>query len=225
MKMSRLLVPLLIAAAACEDSATTVVLGTGSRLRVLHAAGSFTVANVYVDGVLIDDIGLGANTGVDVGPGLHTVRVDAGEDMEFSRQYQFQQNRAVTIVLVDSSGLIRPSVLSDTGAVVPAGKTKLRVAHYAAGAPPVSIWRTQPDYQTPIRVMFPFRYADESPYLQSDPGDWRVMASSEVPETGNPPMPDTLANSGAIGIPAGQSRTVVLITGPGGALQLVVLEP
>ncbi len=58
------------------------------------------------------------------------------------------------------------------------GKSKLRVVHLAGTAPQVDIWRTQPDYQTPIRVMFPFPYGAESSYLQSDPGTWTVFVTS-----------------------------------------------
>jgi len=76
-----------------------------------------------------------------------------------------------------------------------------------------------------IRVQFPFNYRDLSPYLQSTPGDWRVMVSSENNALGTVPMPDTLANSGTIAVADGASKTVVIVNATGGGVAVVVVDP
>ena len=109
-----------------------------------------------------------------------------------------------------------------------AGATKLRVGNFAASAAttPISIWRTQPDYQSMIRIQFPFPYQTTSPYLQSTPGGWRIMVSHENNTQADVPMPDTLANSGLISVPSGQSRTVIITDGAtAGTYSIVVIEP
>jgi len=95
----------------------------------------------------------------------------------------------------------------------------------ASAAAPISIWRTQPDYGTMIRVQFPFPYRAVSPYLQSTPGDWRVMVSSETNVPATVPMPDTLADSGPIAVGTGTSKTVVIVNAVGGGVAVVVVDP
>jgi hypothetical protein len=137
----------------------------------------------------------------------------------------FSANDSITIFTVDSSSIINPWVLTDTGSVVPANKSKLRVAHFAGKAPPIDIWRTQPDWNDFITIMFPFHYQEASPYLQSDPGEWRILVSSEVRDNGIPVLTDTLLLSVPIEIPAGESRTVTILDRVEGGLQAQVIEP
>lgn len=111
-------------------------------------------------------------------------------------------------------------VLADTNAVVPAGKTKLRVAHAAPTAPAVDIWRTQPDFQSPTRVQFPFRAGDTSPYLQSDAGNWEVFVTA----AGAPATGTRLATTGAVALTSGQRATVVLVDSAGTLRLRVVRE-
>ena len=161
----------------------------------------------------------------DVPAGVHDIELRSSAGVGFTRTTQFDQGKSVIVVGLDSAGRVTPSLLADTGSMVPAGATKLRVANMTSAATPISIWRTQPDYATMIRVQFPFHYRDVSAYLQSTPGDWRVMVSSEVNTTGSVPMPDTLATSGAIVIPDGSSRTVVVVNAVGGGVAVVVVDP
>ena len=126
---------------------------------------------------------------------------------------------------IGSSSIINPWVLTDTGSVVPPDKSKLRVAHFAASAPSIDIWRTQPDWQQFITIMFPFRYQEASPYLQSDPGAWRVLVSTETRQEGVPLLADTLLLSDPIDVPAGESRTVIVLDREGGGLQIEVIRP
>jgi hypothetical protein len=107
-------------------------------------------------------------------------------------------------------------VLADTGAAPVTGKSKVRVIHLAGSAPPVDIWRTQPDWHTPIRVMFPFAFRATSEYMQSDPGAWSVWAT---PTTN---WSSVLATTGAITVAGGEVVTVVLLDSAG-TLQMKAL--
>lgn len=102
---------------------------------------------------------------------------------------------------------IAAAVLADTGAIVPAGKTKLRVSHQAYGRNDVLLQRTQPDFATPVSIATPFLPGDTSPYLQSDPGRWEVLATNAAGTV--------LARTGDVVIPAGERRTVVLLDSAG----------
>lgn len=138
----------------------------------------------------------------------------------------FAAGDTTTLLVIDSSTVLNPWVLTDTGATVAPGKSKLRVVHFAASAPAVLFYRTQPDYPDVVSVMFPFHYRDASPYLESTPGDWSViMATEHYTIEGAPFLMDTLSASGSIAIPAGTVRTVVFMDAPGGGYRTVVLTP
>jgi hypothetical protein len=94
------------------------------------------------------------------------------------------------------------------GAILPAGKSKLRVVHLAANAGAVEIWRTQPDFATPTHILTPFPYQGASPYLQSDPGNWEVFVTPAGATT-------HIATTDAVAVPAGERRTVVLLDSAG----------
>ena len=208
------------ALAACEGT-TPIENDIDGRINVVNSVIGFTPVAVFIDGHFGTEIGTGGVHSVDVTPGPHTVEVRRSGVVEFTRT---GVQAGTSFVVFDSSGFLRPQILLDTGAVVPANKSKLRVVHSAQAAGAIDLWRTQPDFPTPVRIMFPFDYGDESPYLQSDPGSWRVMVSTAVANPGDP-MPDTLANSGLIGVPAGTSRTVVLVKSESGQFSFAVLEP
>jgi hypothetical protein len=110
-----------------------------------------------------------------------------------------------------------PTVLADTNAIPVAGKSKLRVIHSASQAPAVDIWRRQPDFDTLVRVQFPFPYRAVSPYILSDPGDWHVTVSHEN-------LTDTLYASGAITVADGKLVTVIVVdsSASGGITALIV---
>lgn len=128
------------------------------------------------------------------------------------------------MVALDSAGVLGTADFGDSNAVVPAGATKLRVAHFAQAAAPIDIWRTQPDYGTPIRIQFPFDYQDVSPYLQSTVGDWQVFVSTTVSDIGDP-IPDTLGMTSQFPVPDGESRSVVVVDDGDGGVALYVLTP
>jgi len=196
---------------------------------VLHTLVSVPAVDVMVGGqVVLPALPFGVPSAfVDVPAGLQEVgfRPSGTNAAPLSSAVSFVANDSLTIFTVDSSSIINPWVLSDSGAVVPADKSKLRVAHFAATATLIDIWRTQPDWQDFITIMFPFRYLEATPYVQSDPGDWRILVSSEVRQGGVPVLTDTLLLTDPIGIGAGESRTVIVLDRDGGGLQAVVIDP
>jgi len=211
---------------ACTDlSVNNPVYGPSAGLRVINGTGG--TVSVLIDGVAVtNSLGQATSSGaLGLQPGSYTVQVQRSGVPGFPRVIDLVPGDTATLVALDSAGGITPALLADTNAVVPAGASKLRVAHMASSAPPISIWRTQPDFASPTRVQFPFAYRAVSPYLQSTPGDWRVMVSSEDNTSASVPMPDTLANSGLISVATGTSATVVVVDGPNNGFGILVVVP
>jgi hypothetical protein len=204
---SRLALFTIVAVAACSGGESTDI-GTNTAIRVINASQS--VLNVTVDGQT-------AVSALQVAQYSSSVPLTAG-----SHQLQFRTSSGVTTTLsVDlkagapvTAFAYAPTTTSlaaavmDTGSVVPAGKSKLRVSHLASTAGAIEIWRTQPDYQIPIHIMTPFNYLATSPYLQSDAGNWEVFITPAGSST-------KLLTTGAINIPSGERRTVVLLDSAG----------
>ena len=217
----------LAAALTACDTNPSQPFGATATMQFINGASSGSV-NVLVDGSqVLSNVPSGALSQALIPVGSHAVVVQkVGGAMSVAATASFTAHRGLIVVALDSSGALNPRVLADTGSIVPAGATKLRVAHLAKNATPISVWRTQPDFGTAIRIQFPFHYQDVSPYLQSTPGSWNVMISSEVLASGSPPMPDTLALTGLVAVADGFSKTVVVLDGPAaGTVKLIVVDP
>lgn len=213
----------VVTLAACgSEPITSPDDGPHARVRVLTGTQSATAVDLMMDGqpVVIGTSYAQASAFVNVLPGTHTVGFRrAGQTaVTLQRSYTFGADTSYTIVAFDSSDVINPGVLTDTGAIVAAGKTKLRVVHFAASAPAIDVWRTQPDFMTPTRVMFPFPYRAASAYIESTPGNWTVNVTAEGTTT------PSLYSTGAIAIPAGESRTVVLLDNATGGITSITLD-
>jgi len=218
---------LALAALACNDSAPTVPTAGTANLRVVNTLTGGSAVDVLVGGqVVIANLAPGAVSAVTAVPeGAQQVafRISGGSAGP-ATSLTLPPGDTTTVLTVDSSTIINPWVLSDSGAAVPAGRTKLRAVHFAENAPSLLAWRTQPDYGTFITIQFPFPYRTATPYLESDPGDWRILVATEAYNAGIPMLTDTLALSDAITVPAGESRTVILMDDGAGGVQLVVLD-
>jgi hypothetical protein len=225
----------LVAAAGCagdgQVTGPTDDQQTGAAtLRVVHTLAAVPAIDVIVGGVPVLQ-GLGAGQASDflpVASGVQLVafRPTGSNALPAGAPIVFAANDTITVVTIDSASVINPEVLTDSGSVVPPDKSKLRVAHFAAQAPPIDAWRSQPDYRSLTNIMFPFPYRAVSPYLQSDAGVWTVLVTAERRNaSGIPVLGDSLEASEPISIPAGQSRTVVIVDRPAGGLILTVIDP
>jgi len=219
--------PLAVAlVAACTDLGVHAPPPAATAgLRVINATSA--PATVLVDGQPVT-----ANLGqatlsapVGLPPGSYTVQVARSGITGFPRDVFITNGDTTTLIALDSAGGITADILADSGTAVPAGASRLRVAHMATSAAPISIWRTQPDSASPARVRIPFPFRAISSYIQSSPGDWRVLISSEVNTAGTVPMPDTLAKSGLITLAPGESATVVVVDEAGGGYGILVVVP
>jgi hypothetical protein len=219
---SRLLLLLSLAAlAACsDDDGDAVQPAELPALRAVNATSE--VLDVLFDGELLrSGVAMGevvpAPEGVPSGP--HVVR--------FRRPGVDSADVTITVAAgVVASAVVRTTIegtlfafeLSDTGSAPVAGRSKLKVVHLAESAPALDVWRTQPDFQEPSRVMFPFPLGAQSSYLESEPGNWDVWATAEA---STEPI---LAATGSFTILGGQVWTVFLLDEPGAGFEAVPLQ-
>ena len=223
----------VLALAACSDAPAPSASGEqtpgGAALRVIN--GDVAPVAVVVDGKTV----LASLAQGTISPAL---AVPAGaRRLELRGAAGVVSSVAVTTTPTDTptvaarlvGGRTEAAVIADTGRVVPPNASKLRVVHLAASAPPLDIWRTQPDYQTPVTIQFPHPYGVASPYVQSTPGSWEVRVSRGSGLPDGRPVADGWDRALArltVPVPAGQARTVVVLdaAGGGGAVRLAVLD-
>ncbi len=218
-----------LATIGCAETVTTSCTGC-PQLRVVHSAVSVSAVDVILnDEVQIEGLAVGmVSSYIALAPGEWAVGFrPSGSTADPPRTMMtFASGDRVTVLTVDSSTVINPWVLSDTNAVVPANRSKLRVVHFAENAAPIDIWRTQPDFGQYITFQFPIRPREVTPYMESDPGDWRVLVSTEARDPGGiPVLADTLLETAPIPVATGQSRTVLILDKEGGGLTAVVITP
>ena len=216
--------------AACAGDGPTQTSNDGTaQLRVLHTA-VVTAIDVTVGGqTVITNLARGSVTDFTPVPAgsqqvvLHAAGTAASGP---GTVLTFAADDSVTVLTIDSLTVINPWILTDSGAVVAPDKSKLRVVHFAAEAPAIDVWRTQPDFPSLITIMFPFPYRAVSPYLQSDPGTWTVLVTTERRDAmGIPVLGDSLWATGPIEVSGGGLRTVVLFDREGGGITSTVIEP
>jgi hypothetical protein len=210
-----------VLASACSDIVVPPTDGGpdpltyASALRVINA--SKVPVDVLVDGRLIlQELGVASVLPlIPTALGTHVVGLRANGVTTTISVQSITGQLLTTIVLLGTGSSLNASVLVDTGNVIPAGKSKLRVANLAREAGTIEIWRTQPDFQTPVHIQTPFAYGATSPYLQSDPGAWEVFVTA-------PGGSAKLATTGAVTVPSGGRRTVVLLDSAGVMLFKVI---
>jgi uncharacterized protein DUF4397 len=224
---ARLALLLLPFAAACRADdmlyPQTGVPDGATAIRVVNAAAR--PVDLLIDGqVVLSAIGARSIAPrVAFTPGPHLVRLRNagganGAGAGSSVAVTAVAGQTATFAALPAADSVTAAALPDTGAAPVAGKSKLRVIHLAASAPAIDVWRTQPDFQTPIRVMFPFAYKAQSSYIQSTPGVWVVWVT---PADATAP---TLASSGSVTVGAGEVRTLVILDAAGGGVQVKTLE-
>ena len=219
--LSKIGVPLLLTPLACgpnmSDAGATDPNAANASVRVINATNS--LVDVLIDGQTVVRGLMIAHVSdrLNVSSGSHVVRLVGSTGSSAQVQVDASTTVTRTAVVTPSGSSLSASVLADTGAIVPAGKSKLRVAHLSPNAGSIEIWRTQPDFQTPVHIMTPFNYLATSPYLQSDPGAWEVFVT-------RPGSNAKLATTGSVQIPSGEKRTAVLLDSAGVVLFRVIVD-
>lgn len=202
------LLPLLL---ACDDGDLVDNVPTGDAVvRVVNATQA--PLDVLVDGaVAIRGVPVAAVTPLFVASGTRRMALrPAAGGVGAEVSVEVASGGTVTTAAVPVGASLAAAVLTDTNAVVPAGKSRLRVSNLAPSAPGVEIFRTQPDFATPVRIQTPFPYRETSPYLQSDAGTWEVFLAP----AGSDGAPKGLT-TGPVPIPGGGRRTVILLDSAG----------
>ncbi len=201
--------------AACDVSTTAPP--PIAVVRVVNATNA--VVDVYIDNTFaIPRLGAGvASEGVILQAGLHQVQFTLPNQntVQASTSVPMDPNVVRTAVACAGSGTqMLATTLTDTGAIVPEGKTKLRVANFSQQA--IRIYRKQPDFPDSVAIMTPFPSGATSPFLQSTPGSWEVIV---VDSAG-----DRVASSGAIALASTEKRTVVVLDSAGVVRTKVLVE-
>ena len=222
----------LISVAACEPSGPVIPSGSSTGVGIVNAFNA--PVDLLVDGTLrASAIPTGHYSGIDATPGLHTVSVrQASGGAPVGVSMTVVSGRLGSLAATRGAGgaLVAQS-LEDTNAVVPAGATKLRVLHLAALTGEVQVWRTQPDFMTPIRWKFPFTYsaaisALSDPFFQSTPGTWnvRVWTDTLTRPPGDPAPWATPLDAVSVTLLTGQKKTVLILDKDGGGIVLQVID-
>lgn len=220
-RLSALLAGMAILGACSDSSSGPGGGGPTADVTVLSAAGRASSILASVGGQTLSPIGPGEYELISVPAGSRNFSFDVqGAGVSGSSgTVDLVAGESYLLIAQDSQGVVVGSLVADTGAIVPAGKSKLRVVHSAGLAPLIDVYRTQPDFPTLVSVMFPFDFGASSPYLQSDPGDWSVVITPDN-------LTDTLYATGPIAVPDGGRVTVVIVdsTASGGISAVVLHE-
>jgi hypothetical protein len=133
-------------------------------IRVLHTVAGVPSIDVIVDGdVVLTALAVGsASAFIPVADGERSVafRATGTAGSVTAHTMTFAVGDSITVLTIDSATVLNPWV-SPTPEVVPANRSRCGLT--AENAPPIDIWRTQPDWQTPITFMFPYGYREITP--------------------------------------------------------------
>jgi hypothetical protein len=130
-----------------------------------------------------------------------------------------------TIAATLEAGGLSSAVLDDTNSVVPSGATKLRVLHLAPNAGTLQVYRTQPDFQTPVPWQFPFNYQPDptslsAPFYQSTVGAWEVRVWQTPADSSGWATATTRI---VVPLQSGAKATVVITDNLGGGVRIQVI--
>jgi hypothetical protein len=214
---------LLAITLACDNDGPTTCCTTGEpALRVVNAFT--TPVDVLVDGaVAIQSLAAGSIGTAAPASGSHALVIrPTGTGGSVSQSITTTTGVLSTIAVVRASnGAVATAALDDTGSVVPPGATKVRVLHLAPNAGELQVYRTQPDFQQPIRWQFPFTYQAESnslsaPFFQSTVGSWEVriwQSPADASGWANAPVKIVIP------LASGEKKTVLMLDKPGGGVR------
>jgi hypothetical protein len=217
---------LFVVGCATKD-ATSPQTQTQAGVRIVNAYGQ--PVDVLVDGVLaVAAVAPGSLDTVPQSAGSHMVTLRAAGVTSSGLQVTTATGSVATIAAVRWGTALAASMLDDTNSVVPSGATKVRVLHLAPNAGEIQVFRTQPDWSTPIEWQFPFLYdsllADPlaHPFFQSTVGTWDVRAWRKPSEVALGWAGTTAHVS--FSLQSGEKRTVLVLDKPGGGIELSVID-
>jgi len=218
------LVPALASLAACSDDAagpdTSGGGNTDGRLQVVPGVAAIAAVDVVVDGqTKLSNVPYGVpSSTMALSLGEHRIRVvpTGTAPSAGGTTVTLRSGDTTRVVVIGTPTAMTPVALGDTGAAPVAGKGKLRVSHLAANAPPIDVYRTQPDFPEFVTFMTPFPYNTSSPFMLSTPGNWVIRVTAKGTQ-------QVLAESGPIRVDALWIRTVLLLDAPNGGIKITPL--
>jgi hypothetical protein len=206
--------------AACDTTMTSPA--NVAHLRVVNATPG--VVDILLDGAVVLH-GLGGETVspmIAVGAGARSVELRPAGSTASGTPVPIMAVSGQLVTLASTPNAangMQVDVVLDTGATPASGMTKLRVLHLAPSVPVLAVWRTQPDFGTPVSIMFPFAYRASSSFVQSTPGVWEVRVWADSAGTGRETATGSWAHALAaltVDVPAGTARTMAVMDGPTG---------
>lgn len=216
------LIPALAAVAACSDDPSGPGPGanTDGRLQVVPGVAALAAVDVVVDGqTKLANVPYGVpSSTIALTLGQHQVKVvpPGTAPSVGGTTVTLRAGDTTRVVVIGTATAMTPIALGDTGAAPVPGKGKLRVSHLAANAPPIDVYRTQPDFQTFVKFMDPFPYQTSSSFIESTPGNWVIRVTPKG-------STQVLAESAPIRVDALWVRTVLLLDAPNGGIKITPL--
>jgi hypothetical protein len=211
----------LIGTTACSDDSTSPPGGnTDGRLQVIPGVAAVAAVDVIVDGqTKLTNAAYGVpTTPIALSLGTHQVKVVPAGTAPSSggTTVTLRAGDTTRVVVIGTPTALTPIALGDTGAAPVPGKGKLRVSHLAANAPPIDVYRSQPDFTTFVKLMDPFPYQSSSSFVESTPGNWVIRVTARGTS-------QVLAESGPIRVDALWVRTILLLDAPNGGIKITPL--
>lgn len=211
-----------VAMAACSDDASgpDTTGNTDGRLQIVPGVAALATVDVVVDGqTRLTSIAYGVpSSPIALSVGQHQVKVvPAGTAASpGGTTVMLKAGDTTRVVVIGTPTAMTPIALGDTGAAPVPGKGKLRVSHLAANAPAIDVYRTQPDFQSFVKLMDPFPFQASSPFIESTPGNWVIRVTAKGTN-------QVLAESGPIRVDELWIRTVLLLDEPNGGIKITAL--
>jgi hypothetical protein len=215
-------------ASSC-DSDVVGLGGLSGGAETLRVVNAFTTpVDVLVDGqVVIQGLAAASVAKASTSLGNHTLVLRSTANGGSVSQSITSSNDALnTFAAVRlTTGAVGSAALDDTGSVVPAGATKLRVIHFAPNAGELQVYRTQPDFQTPVAWQFPFTYQAQfnslsAPFYQSTVGTWEVhIWQTPANSSGWASAPVKVL----VPLGSGEKKTIVILDNPAGGVRVELI--
>ncbi|HEY2165153.1 MAG TPA: DUF4397 domain-containing protein [Gemmatimonadaceae bacterium] len=216
----------VVAACGSDSTVPTCCTSGAPSLRVVNAITS--PVDVLIDGnVAIASLAPGTIGTAAAPSGSHALVLRPTQlAASASRSITTSDGTIATVaVVLTSTGGVQGAVLDDTNSVVPAGATKVRVLHLAPNAGPIQVFRTQPDFPTPVDWQFPFTYQSDptaisAPFVQSTVGTWEIHVwQTPADSSGWANAPIKIQ----IPLASGEKKTVMILDKPGGGIRYEIL--